>query len=177
MTTTPAPPKVEILDLVDEQGRVVGQAPRRRCHGDPSLLHQAVHVFVFDHSGALFLQRRARTKRIQPGRWDTSVGGHVDRGEHHLTAARREMAEELGLDDPELPLTFLHQYIWRSEVESEYVRTYRCSHPGPFALHPEEIDDGRFFCAEALCSLMGTGEATPNLEHELSLLGLTTRRS
>jgi isopentenyl-diphosphate delta-isomerase type 1 len=162
----------EILDLVDEQGRVVGQAPRRQCHGDPLLLHQAVHVLVFGPQGALFLQRRSRTKRIQPGRWDSSVGGHVDRGEHHLVAARREMTEELGLDDPELPLTFLHQYLWRSEVESEYVRSFRCDHPGPFTLHPEEIEEGRFFSAGQLRALLGTGQLTPNLEHELSLLGL-----
>jgi isopentenyl-diphosphate delta-isomerase type 1 len=167
----------EILDLVDERGLVVGQARRGDCHGDPRLLHQAVHVLVFAPDGALFLQRRARTKRIQPGRWDSSVGGHVDHGEHHLNAARREMAEELGLDDPELPLTFQHQYIWRSGVESEYVRTFRCSHPGPFTLHPDEIEEGRFFTAEELRALPGTGEATPNLEHELELLGLLTSRS
>jgi len=160
----------EDLDIVDEDGRVIGQATRSACHADPSLLHRAVHVFVFDPAGCIFLQRRSRTKLIQPGRWDTSVGGHVDRGESWEEAARREMAEELGLVDIEP--TLLHGYIWRSPVESELVRTYRCTHPGPFVLAPDEIEEGRFFSPKEIASLVGSGQLTPNLERELELLGL-----
>lgn len=160
----------EIFDLVDEQGQVIGRATRRECHSDPRLLHQAVHVFVFNSEGAIFLQRRSRHKKIQPGRWDTSVGGHVAPGEPPLEAALREMKEELGITavQPEL----LHQYIWRSPVESELVRTYRCEHEGPFRLHPGEIGEGRFCTIEEIARMAKDDQLTPNLVHELGLLGI-----
>lgn len=163
--------KDEWFDLVEEDGRIIGKALRRQCHRDPTLLHRAVHVCVFDSAGRLFLQRRAWTKRIQPGRWDTSVGGHVGLGEDWETAARREAAEELGLP-LDLPLQFLHEYVWRSPIESELVRTWRCVHEGPFTLQAEEIEEGRFFSRAELRALVGSGQLTPNLEHELARQGL-----
>lgn len=161
----------EWFDLVDEEGRITGRALRSQCHGNPSLLHRAIHVFVFDRGGRVFLQRRARTKRIQPGRWDTSVGGHVGLGEDWEVGARREMVEELGLP-ADLPLEFLHQYVWRSPVESELVRTWRCVYEGPFTLQAAEIEDGRFFAVDELRALVYRDQLTPNLEHELDRLGL-----
>jgi isopentenyldiphosphate isomerase len=170
----------EVFDLVDEAGRVVGQATRSRCHRDPALLHRAVHLFVFESGegpggpkgrGRVFLQRRAAWKDIQPGKWDTSVGGHLNRGESFEQALRREMKEELGLD-PRLPVELLHEYLWRSPVESELVRTYRCVSSGPFQLQASEIDAGAFFTVEELRGLAAEGKLTPNLEHELHRLGL-----
>lgn len=165
----------EIFDLVNEQGEVIGQAPRRRCHGDPSLLHRSIHVFVFNRLGHLFLQKRSARKDIQPGMWDTSVGGHVDQGEAVEAAVTREMSEELGITDQ--PVAFLHRYIWRTEVESELVHTYRCTHEGPFSLQVEEIDEGRFVDPAQLPAMAAAGLLTPNLLHELGLLGLFQGRS
>lgn len=161
----------ETLEIVDEAGQVTGLASRARCHSDPTLLHRAVHVLVFNARGELLLQRRAPTKRIQPGRWDSSVGGHVDPRETWEQAALREMAEEIGLRD--IGLELLHQYVWRSPVESELVRTFRALHEGPFAFKADEISEGRFFSLEELRALVGKGTLTPNLEHELGLLGLS----
>ncbi|MCK5249813.1 MAG: NUDIX domain-containing protein, partial [Spirochaetaceae bacterium] len=70
----------EIFDLVDDEDRVIGRAGRDEVHGNPALLHRVVHVLVFDGRGRIFLQKRAEDKDVQPGRWDTSVGGHVDAG-------------------------------------------------------------------------------------------------
>ena len=45
------------------------------------LLHPVVHLHLFNSRGELYLQKRPEWKDIQPGRWDTAVGGHVDYGE------------------------------------------------------------------------------------------------
>ena len=90
-------PKEEIFDLVDDDDRVIGRATRNEVHGNPKLLHRVVHVLVFDSLGRLYLQKRADDKDVQPGKWDTSVGGHVDAGEDRETAALRELSEELGI--------------------------------------------------------------------------------
>jgi isopentenyl-diphosphate delta-isomerase type 1 len=165
----------ELFDLVDEQGAVIGRASRAECHRDPRLIHRAVHVFVYNRRGELFLQQRSPDKDIQPGMWDTSVGGHVALGETPEAAMRREMAEELGLRGVEVHL--LHHYLWRTPVETELVWTWRCTHEGPFALQREEIAAGQFFARQELPSLIERGLLTPNLVHELQRLEMLDRPS
>ena len=89
----------EIFPIVDPDGRVVGKATRRLCHSGSRLLHPVVHLHVFDPQGRIYLQQRSRHKFIQPGKWDTAVGGHVDYGETVEQALRREAGEELGRAD------------------------------------------------------------------------------
>mgnify|MGYP003260817082 FL=1 len=71
----------ELFPVVDEAGNVMGAATRAQCHGGGMLLHPVVHLHLFNSRGELYLQRRPVWKDIQPGRWDTAVGGHVDYGE------------------------------------------------------------------------------------------------
>ena len=87
----------ELFPLVDEDGNVIGKALRSECHSGSKLLHPVVHLHVFDNEGRLFLQQRSMSKDIQPGKWDTAVGGHVDFGETVGEALSREAGEELGL--------------------------------------------------------------------------------
>jgi isopentenyldiphosphate isomerase len=154
----------EWFELVDETGRVVGRATRRECHGNPALIHQVTHVLVFDRAGRLFLQKRSAAKDIQPGKWDTSVGGHMQPGETPEAAARREMREELGAEPGEL--AFAYQYLWRSPVETELVRAFATVHEGPFHLEPAEIDDGRFWPFEEIEAGLAGGLLTPQLASE-----------
>ena len=88
----------ELFPIVDEQGVVIGSATRRDCHSGSMKLHPVVHLHVIDGDGRILLQRRSDDKDIQPGRWDTAVGGHVDYGEDVHDALMREAREELGID-------------------------------------------------------------------------------
>ena len=169
----------EILDLVDDEDRVIGRAPRDEVHGNPTLLHRVVHVLVFDNRGRIFLQKRAGDKDVQPGRWDSSVRGHVDAGEEREVAARRELAEELGIpgrDIPETgssppPLQFLRRYRHGNDYESELVTTWMLLWDGPFRLQESEISDGRFWDLEEIDLLAeragAPGPFTPNFLDEL----------
>ncbi len=66
----------EWLDVVNNDDIVIGRSRRSECHGNPELIHRSVHVHLVNDQGELLLQKRSMTKAIQPGRWDTSVGGH-----------------------------------------------------------------------------------------------------
>ena len=79
----------ELLPLVDEEGNVIGSATRGQCHDGSKLLHPVVHLHVFDSLGRLYLQQRPLWKDIQPGKWDTAVGGHVDQWEDAFLACIR----------------------------------------------------------------------------------------
>ena len=158
----------EIFDLVDESGRITGRATRGEVHGNPGLIHRSVHIHVFNSSGALFLQKRGLDKDVQPGRWDTSVGGHVDAGETPDFAAVRELREELGIVGAELK--FLYSYIWRSRIETELVSTYGTLWDGAITLLASELDDGRFWEPEEIAAKLGDGKFTPNFEEEFRML-------
>ena len=127
------------------------------------LLHPVVHLHLFNSSGDLYLQRRPDWKDIQPGKWDTAVGGHVDFGEDTDDAIRREIREELGLTD--LALTKITSYIFQSTREREYVNVYTAVsdiEPTP----SDELDGGRFWSRSEIGNAIGQGIFTPNFENE-----------
>jgi isopentenyl-diphosphate delta-isomerase type 1 len=159
---------MEMFQLVDEAGAPVGSAERAECHGNPALLHAVVHLHVLDRSGRLYLQRRALSKDTNPGRWDTSVGGHVAAGEPVDAALRREAREELGIDASAARPLFA--YLYRNRFESEYAHCFALAYDGPFAPDPAEIVEGRFFTFAEIDAMRGTGELTPMFEHELPML-------
>ena len=157
----------ELFDIIDDAtGEVIGTAPRKRCHGDPSLIHRSVHIVVFNTAGQILLQKRNLHKDIQPGKWDTAVGGHLDSGETYLDAAKREFGEELGIPLPG-ELKELFAYKIRNEIESENTRVFGVKLAGPFAFQKSEIDTVRFFTAAELADEKWRKEFTPNLLAEL----------
>ena len=156
----------EVFPLVDEHGSVIGRALRREVHGNPTLMHPVVHCLVVNARGDLLLQLRSKNKDVQPGRWDTSVGGHVAFGEALESALEREMREELGLDASQLSPRLLYRYVMRSEIETELVHTYVCESEGPFTPEPQEIDEVRYWTSEEIERALGSGLLTPNFEDE-----------
>ena len=159
----------EIFPIVNTEGEVVGSATRKECHAGTFLLHPVVHLHIFNSAGELYLQKRVMTKKIQPGKWDTAVGGHVDYGERIEDALVRETREELGVRDftPE----FLMRYEFRSQVEAELVYIYKCVYDGDFNLDPSEVDEGRFWSLDEIKKSIGKGLFTPNFESEIERLG------
>ena len=161
----------EYFDIYDEAGNRIGRALRSECHGNPALLHHTSHVVIFHPDGErLLLQKRSRNKDIEPGKWDTAVGGHVDCGEDYLTAARRELREELGVSEFPGELRYLFDSKIRNSIESEDVRVYGLTFAGPFRFQTEEIDEIRFWTKEELADLENRKLFTPNLVSELEML-------
>lgn len=158
----------EWFPLVDEAGNVVGKATRRECHSGSMLLHSVVHLHIFDSQGRLYLQRRSMNKDIQPGKWDTAVGGHVDLGETIEEALRREVREELGITAFEPVHNFT--YHFQSRIERELVYSYRTVYEGVIKVDPVEIDEGRYWTIEDILSNKGKGVFTPNFEDEFDKL-------
>jgi isopentenyl-diphosphate delta-isomerase type 1 len=157
-----------MFQLVDAEGNPAGSAARADCHGNPRLAHLVVHLHVFDPRGRLYLQKRAANKDTFPGRWDTSVGGHVMAGEGAAVALVREAREELDVDAS--AARFLFQYRYGGDFETEVARVYSLQWGGAVRPDPGEIEEGRFFAMEEVSALVGTGALTPMFEHELPLL-------
>ena len=154
----------EKFPIVDEEGCVVGSATRGECHNGSRLLHPVVHLHVFNTAGDIYLQKRPEWKDIQPGKWDTAVGGHMDYGETPEEALRREVREELGITDftPE----FIGKYVFDSKRERELVYMNRTIYDGPVRPSTEELDGGRFWTMAEIREAMGKDILTPNFESE-----------
>jgi isopentenyl-diphosphate delta-isomerase type 1 len=157
--------KEEIFAVVDKDDQVIGKAKRNEVHGNPDLIHRVSHVLVFNTQGDLFLQKRSSNKDVQPGMWDTSVGGHVDLGEDYHQAALREIKEELGFV-PE-KIRFLYKYFHHNDFESEYVSTFCCIWDGSITINREEISDGRFWTLNEIEERVFEQIFTPNFLDEL----------
>ena len=162
--------RTEWFPLVNEDGETIGKATRQECHSGNKLLHPVVHLHIFNKAGDLYLQKRSMSKDIQPGKWDTAVGGHIDYGESVEEALRREVREELGIMSFEP--TFMKRYVFESIVEKELVHTFRTIYEGPFDPDPEELDDGRFWSLQEIKDNLGKGVFTPNFEQEYKRLFL-----
>jgi isopentenyldiphosphate isomerase len=158
----------EWFDIVDAEGRVRGKAPRRLCHARPGLMHAVVHMHVIDAAGRIFLQKRSAAKAIQPGKWDTAVGGHVSSGESIEAALRREAGEELGIEG--FAARPLARYVWESEVESELVFMFVMRGSPAVRLNPREMDDGAFWEIRKIRAALGKNVLTPNFEYEFAIL-------
>ena len=157
--------RTEWFPLVNEEGETIGKATRKECHSGSKLLHPVIHLHVFNDAGDLFLQKRSESKDIQPGKWDTAVGGHVDWGETIEDALRREAMEELGIIGftPQLVTC----YEFESEIERELVHTYKTTYNGVILPNKDEIEEGRFWTLAEVKAGMGKGIFTPNFEGEL----------
>jgi isopentenyl-diphosphate delta-isomerase type 1 len=132
----------ELFDIVNERDEPVGQASRQEAHR-LGLKHRAVHILIFNAEGKVFLQKRSREKDVAPGLWDSSCSGHVDAGEDYDAAARRELAEELGLRVAAPPAAAFCVAAC-PQTGQEFVWVYRLAGEGPFVLQPSEIDEGQW---------------------------------
>lgn len=135
--------RYELFPIVDEEGHFLGTISRGHAHDGCKILHPVVHLHVINDNGDIYLQRRPEWKDIQPGKWDTACGGHVDLGEHIEEALRREVKEEIGISDfvPE----FITRYAYESTTEYELVNVYLCHYRGtivPDRDSSTEVDTG-----------------------------------
>jgi 16S rRNA (adenine1518-N6/adenine1519-N6)-dimethyltransferase len=131
----------EIFDVVDENDRIVGSASRHHVHTQ-RLIHRAVHVFVFNEAGELFLQKRSRWKDVCPLKWDSSAAGHVNSGHDYPETASRELEEELGIT---AEVKFNAKISPCEETGHEFVALFEAGHQGPFQLPPAEVERGEWF--------------------------------
>ena len=135
----------EVFDVVNERNEVIGQETRGEVH-KRKLLHRAVHIFVINSRGKIYLQQRSHLKDVSPLKWDSSAAGHLDAGETYAASAIRELHEEIGI---EVTATELAAEIPAGDhTDHEFVELRLAKHDGPIRCLPEEIATGEWFMPE-----------------------------
>ena len=167
-TSMNRPAASEWFPVVEASGFVVGRSTREYCHSGAKPLHPVIHIHIIDRFGRIYLQKRSMRKDIQPGKWDTAVGGHVSYGETILEAVYREASEEIGLlaFNP----IYIHSYEFESEIERELVNVFAAV--GNFELQPDldEVDEGKWWNLEDVDASLGKEIFTPNFESEFQMI-------
>ena len=158
----------EWFPIVLPSGMVVGRSTREYCHGGSKPLHPVIHIHIIDRFSRIYLQKRSMRKDIQPGKWDTAVGGHVSYGESLIEAVYREASEELCFT--EFNPIYLETYEFESSVEREMVNVFAAV--GSYELHPDldEVDEGRWWELADIDANIGKGIFTPNFESEFQMI-------
>ena len=166
-----------MLPLIDEEGKVIGVAPRERVPQGPG---QAPPRRPSPDSGraagGMYLQKRAADKDTQPGKWDSAVGGHVSVGEDLDTrpdaraarGARRHQARPRGLRRPRRAHTALP--LGQRTSSPSWCSRFIVTYGGPFAPDGKEVTEGRFWSFAEIRANLGKGLFTPNFEHEYGLI-------
>jgi isopentenyldiphosphate isomerase len=145
------PPVDELVALVDEDGRVVGSAPRSVVRRD-NLRHAATAVLVRDPAGRIYLHRRSDTKDWCPGHWDAAAGGVIVVGETPADSAVRELGEELGITGSRL--VELGRHLYEDDTTRCFEHAYETSWDGPVRHQPEEVAEGRWVTLAELADVL-----------------------
>jgi len=145
--------------VVDPEGRVLEVVTRARMRAE-NLRHRAVFVLVTSTDGRVLVHRRSEAKDVWPGWWDLAVGGVVGAGEAWDDAARRELAEELGVDGAEPEPAGAGVY---EDGDVRLVaRLYRLVHDGPFRFADGEVVEAGFVGVGELRELVRTRPFLPD---------------
>lgn len=130
------------MDIVNDQNKVIGVISKRLIY-KKNHNHRIVHVLVVDpKTGKILVQKRASKKDFMPDTYCTSAGGHVKAGENYLSAAKRELFEELGIKEK---LVKISSFALEEDGHKKFIRLFSCFHSGPFLFDPNEVSGGRFF--------------------------------
>ena len=159
---------VEFFPVVEPSGLVIGRSTRSYCHGGAKPLHPVIHVHIIDRFSRIYLQKRPMTKDIQPGKWDTAVGGHVSYGESIIEAVYREAFEELRF--MEFNPIHLETYEFESAVEREMVSVFAAVGSFELTPDPDEVEEGRWWPVEEIDANIGKNIFTPNFESEFRMI-------
>lgn len=168
LTSTVKKVSVEWFPVLESNGEVVGRSTREYCHSGAKPLHPVIHIHIIDRMSRIYLQKRSMKKDIQPGKWDTAVGGHISYGESILEAVYREADEELGLH--EFNPIHLETYEFESQIERELVNVFAAV--GSYELTPDldEVDEGRWWPLDEIDEALGKDIFTPNFESEFKMI-------
>ena len=136
------------IQIVSDTDEPISVASKETAHTE-GLMHRIARIMVEDTEGRVLLQLRTPDRKLFPNCWDDSAAGHVDAGETYEIAAKRELAEEIGLKGVDLTEIGYYQthgkFEWRQL--NRFNKLYRVVVPGDitFSIQAEEVARVKWF--------------------------------
>jgi isopentenyldiphosphate isomerase len=145
--------------LVDDEDRVIGTALRSEIRAR-NLPHRGVAILVRNPAGEIYVHRRTTTKDVFPDMYDMVVGGMVIAGESYEETARRELAEELGVEGVRPDFLFRHRY--RGKKNNAWISLYLVVWPGPIRHQESEISWGEYMTGDEIVAKLAEWQFAPD---------------
>ena len=130
---------MEYFDIVNENDEIIGKASRDKVH-QKKLIHRAVTIFVFNSKNQLFMIQRSRNKKLNPLKWQGSASGHVESGESYELSAKRELKEELNIDEQPTYEFYVKAF---SDEQKEFFKLFSLKTDDPITIN-DEIEQSKF---------------------------------
>ena len=148
---------VEYWDVFDQNGRKTGKKVQRGTEVlKPGEYHLVVHIWVVSSDGRILIQRRSSERKLMPGEW-AATGGAAISGESSFEAAKRELAEELGLKRSRETLVKLLRLKRKNSFLDVWVTT--CDLPAEdLVLQKSEVDTAKWVKKQELDRMIRNGE-------------------
>ncbi|HLM65569.1 MAG TPA: NUDIX domain-containing protein [Acidimicrobiales bacterium] len=151
----------EPVEVVDEVGTVLQVVSRAEMRAR-NLRHRSTYVVVTTSAGEVVTHRRADDKDVWPGRWDLAFGGVAGVGEPWRTAARRELAEEAGVEVDEALLVEVGAGAYADGEVRLAGRVYALEHDGPYTCPDGEVTELVLVPGAALGDWLDTHDICPD---------------
>lgn len=154
---------VELWDILDSNGIRTGRVIERGQPMYSGEYHLSVHVWIHNQKGEWLISKRSPEKKTSPNLWE-ACGGAAVAGEDSLTAALREVKEELGISlDPDkgrLLTTVVHKNQHPpggSCMADVWVFFHDCPIEN-VTLQPGETCDARWESADSIRAMIASGD-------------------
>ncbi len=163
----------ELIDVINpETGKKTGEIITKKEAHQKGIWHSSVHIwFISKDNKKILLQKRCSEKNLFPNMWDISVGGHISSGEEPLTAAKRELSEELGLNPEDYNFiyqtTLKEKFVDHDILSNEIVYVYLINTDldlNEITLQKEEVAEIKWYTKQELQELNNDKKVIPHLE-------------
>ena len=144
---------MEYLDVLDKSGAKTGESkPRNLVHRDGDW-HRTVHVWIINSRKEILLQKRSQQREKYPNMWHISAAGHVLAGDDSVTAAIKEVKEELGINIEAKDIKLLFSTHKSSSPKPEFIENefqdvfliIKDIDIGQITFDTSEVADAKFF--------------------------------
>ena len=131
---------MEKVILVNERDKQIGTEEKQKAHLEGKL-HRAFSILIFNKKGEMLLQKRAKRKSFG-GLWSNACCSHPRPGEDILTAAKRRLKEEMGIET-ELFEVFSFHYTAKDKnyIENEIDHVLYGIFDGDPKINKKEAED------------------------------------
>ena len=148
----------EYLDILDINGNKIGVKERIQASKDKDI-YKIVYLWIINKENQILLQKRAITKKSNPGKWDCAAAGHVLAGETSIEAIKREAKEEINLNIHENDLKLIYSGKGKDDkIQFHDVFLLRSNiNINEINLQKEEVEDVKFFKVNQLVEIYNNG--------------------